>query len=706
MKRVLFVGESPYGCTGNCNFMRGVTGQVDREKYSLACFAVGTASSFKLDIFQGFDFSVIPADGSTDKWNGNKLLSLIRDMPLDAVIFIGIDIWVYAPIFHEIQKLQQVKEFKTIHIFPYDVNHVRPDWINWINMMDMPCVYSEYGYNLLKDHVPNLRYFRPPLFAYSLFRKYTKEQKDKLRHAYFPTVGDGFLYGFVGNNQVRKDPQKVLAAFSQVKEKHPDSYLYMHTNMQQGVYNLIQSAIDAGLKSGDIVSKSGNPAEWVDPQRLVEIYNCFDALVNCSLQEGLSWTLLEAMLCGVPIIGSDTTAQTELLEGVSELVPCNEDCHLPLYTKGGESWVKSQRCREADLVKGMLNVLKSPKLRERYSRKGTVRAKDWLNGVNNINEVLEDCFNKEVIRVAPEAKIDGVIFAQHSSAGDVLMTTKCFKGLKEIYDGKPLVYMTQQQYMDIVEGNPYIDKVVAWDEQEYNKYLNRLNPHNDRIAPGHWGRNSNSLLSDFYWKILMVQPEPIYIDKVRPEEDIALQIEKSKKPICIVHTTGGDPVFRTYKYMKDVCKALKDEFFTVQVGSNHDYPADAELCLSGKLSFRQTAWVIDQASLSINVDSFVSHLSGALGVSQITLFGSGNAHVVRPDQTKGALICLVPDYIMDCPGLGPCSGSVRNCPIPCTNTHSPEKILDMVHKLKKDDWIKRNTEQTTSNVDFIFEEAL
>lgn len=686
--------------------MRAITAQVDREKYNIACFAVGTAASFKLDIFRGFDFSIIPADGSSDKWNGNKLLSLIRDMSLDAVVFVGIDIWVYAPIYHEIQKIQKVKPFKTIHFFPYDVDHVRPDWVEWANMIDFPCVYSEYGYNMLKDHIPNLRYFRPPLFASPLFRKHSKEKRDQWRYTYFPTVGDGFLFGFVGNNQVRKDPQKVLQSFGKVKTKHPNSYLYMHTNMNQGVYNLLQASVDAGLKSGDIVAKAGDPNGWIDPQRMGEIYNCFDALVNCSLQEGLSWTLLEAMLCGVPIIGSDTTAQTELLTDVSEMVPCKERCYIPLYTKRGESWVSACRCKEEDLTKAMLRVLESESLRRKYSSKGESRAKEWLGGVHNINDVLEGSFEKKTVRKETNKLIDSVIFAQHSSAGDVLMTTKCFKGIKEIYDGKPIVYMTQQQYMDIIEGNPYIDKVVPWDETEFNKYAYRLNPHNDRIIPGHWGRNCNSILSDFYWKILMVEPGPIFIYKIKPDAEIISKIERAEKPICVVHTTGGDPAFRTYKYMGDVCKTLKKRYFTIQVGGNHDYEAGADLNLSGKLSFRQTAWVMDRASLSINVDSFISHLAGALGISQITLFGSGNAQVVRPDQVTGSLICLIPDYIMDCPGLGPCSASVRNCPIPCTNVHSPKKILDMVEKLEREKAVNRYFEQTTSNVEFIFEETL
>ena len=283
------------------------------------------------------------------------------------------------------------------------------------------------------------------------------------------------------------------------------------------------------------------------------------------------------------------------------------------------------------------------------------------------------------------------------------MTTKCFKGLRERYDGRPLVYMTQRQYVDIVEGNPYLKKVIVWDEAEFNSYRFRLNPHQERILPGHWGRNCNTILSDFYWKILMVKPDSIFIDKVEPEEhirDLVLSVITNGKKLCIVHTTGGDPSFRTYQYMNHVCQDLRDDFYTIQVGSSTDYEAAADLDLRGKLSFRQTAWVMQQSVLSINVDSFVSHLAGATGVSQIVLFGSGNAFVVRPDQTKGELICMVPDYIMDCPGLGPCSGSIRNCPAPCTGVHNPKEIVSQVRQLQNRGQIKRSEEHETASYSF------
>jgi ADP-heptose:LPS heptosyltransferase/glycosyltransferase involved in cell wall biosynthesis len=696
MKRVLFVGESPIGCTGNSNFMRAVLNQLDREKYPSACFGVGTTHVLKHDIFQPHPIPLISADGSQDKWNGKKLLRVIHENPVEAVVFVGIDIWVYAPIFEELLQLKRSKNFKWITICPYDTPEIRKDWIQWFRLPDISCVYSEFGYNLIKSEVPNSRYFRPPLFAHRLFQRLSPEQRAEARHKYFPTIGDGFLFGFLGNNQVRKDPQKAVLAYSQIKKKYEDSYLYMHLNMQSGVYNLVQFALDCGLKSGDLIAKSGDPDAWVSLPGMIEIYNCFDALLNCSLQEGLSWTLLEAMLCGVPVIATDTTAQTELVKDVGELVPCNDPAYIPVYAERGQSWISAKCCREEDLVAAMDRIISDEEHRNRCRDRGFLKAKEWTDGTHNINDLLRSAFEEEVelkTSSIPYGMKDAICFAQKSSAGDILMTTKALKGLKDMFGDKPLVYMTQRQYMDIVRGNPHVDEVIAWDDSAYASYIHRLNPHQDRILPGHWGRNCNTLLSDFYWKLMMVEPDEMFIEKKRPQEKTAKQVldAMEEKPICILHTTGGDPAFRTYKYMFEVAKGLT-EYTTIQLGGKHDYDARAELDLRGKLSFRESAWVMDKAVLSINVDSFISHLAGYVGVSQITLFGSGNAFVVRPDQTKGELVCMVPDYVMDCPGLGPCSASIRNCPLPCTGIHDPKSILREVERLEKEGKIRRSTE--------------
>jgi ADP-heptose:LPS heptosyltransferase len=264
------------------------------------------------------------------------------------------------------------------------------------------------------------------------------------------------------------------------------------------------------------------------------------------------------------------------------------------------------------------------------------------------------------------------------------MTTKAMQGLKARHGDLPLVYMTQAKFHEILDGNPYIDEVINWDPflmENRGRYRFFYAPHNDIVLPGHWGRNCNSLLSDFYWRLIGVSKGEFYIRPKRPESRKIREAILGKR-VCVVHTTGGDPHMRTYKYMPEVCRHLKG-YVTVQLGGPDDWPAGAELDFRGLLSYRESAWVMAQACLAVTVDSFMSHLAGAMGVSQVCLFGCGNAHVVQPEQVSGRLVCLEPDYLMDCPGLGPCSGQVRDCPVPCMGVHDPAAIVDKLAEIER-----------------------
>ena len=671
--KVLICGEHPNSHSGNAHMLNATLNQIDYDKYEVVVFAANEADPINIDFFQTQKYKLITstrfdAGIGIDNFGLSSLSRVLATQNFDILLMVGIDLWQYAPVIHEIARLCKTRKIKWSAIFPYDSPYKREEWIYWMNLVDFPCVYSKFGYNLLKNDVENLRYYRPPLYDNELYTVLESKDKVLYRGKYFAaTDPKDFIFGFIGPNQFRKEPQKILKAYAQIKNKtdlHP--CLYLHTELK-GVFNLEQYAKELNMCTGDILAKQ--PGSKHSTQDMVGIYNTLNAYINCAMQEGLSWTVLEAMLCGTPCILSDTTAHKELIEGgCAYPVPCEQETFVPIQTTNGPSFIEAKGCKVEDISKAMFEVMNSHKLRTDLITCGMNKVKEWLAGVSDINNLFEDITTTKI--VVEDKRQERVLFCQHSAAGDVFMTTRCLKGIKERYN-LPIDYMTQPKYMGVVCNNPYLDKLIPWDESEFANYKYVINVHGEKILPGHWGRNSNALLSDFYWKLLRVEPNDFFIEKVKPQN-----FEVSKEtPICIVHTTGGDPQFRTYKYMADVCKALQGHFITIQVGGVDDFPAKADIDMRGKLTYGETAYIISKAKIAVTVDSFISHLTGALGVSQVCLFGSGNHNVVRPNQMKGTLICRVPDYINNCVGLGPCSASKRDCASPCTSMHDPKDIV-------------------------------
>ncbi|WP_035587188.1 glycosyltransferase family 9 protein [Hippea jasoniae] len=50
------------------------------------------------------------------------------------------------------------------------------------------------------------------------------------------------------------------------------------------------------------------------------------------------------------------------------------------------------------------------------------------------------------------------------SLGDVIRTTPILEALKEKYKNSKIIFLTHEKSAELVEGNPYIDKLIIWDE--------------------------------------------------------------------------------------------------------------------------------------------------------------------------------------------------------------------------------------------------
>jgi len=506
---------------------------------------------------------------------------------------------------------------------------------------------------------------------HDLFHPFTPEERQSAREVLFPTISpETFVFGFVGPNQIRKDPQKLIRAFAELKERNPNRRLalYMHTNFAEGVFNLKKYCQSYGLMTGDILVR---PVGAISPfDKMPDIYNAMDCFVNPSMQEGLSWTTIQAMKCGVPTIASNSTAHIELVQDYGILVPCDCPSYIPIKSDQGQTWIDAKSCSASELMNSMSIMLGDDySVFRSLALQGADEMTMRLQSASDISDYLEN----RVIEIKTPVQ-ERILFMQHGSAGDVLMTTRCLGPLREKHASYPITYMTQKQFFGILKNNPNVDEIIEWNPGIRNEFRFVYNPHGEHILHG----NFNSLdvkLADMYPYFCGVEPGNffIYCEKSPFLHDLWEHENLANTPYIVVHTTGGDPQFRTYDHMGMVIMGLNIP--VIQIGGKADLYCKGAIDLRGILSFTETAWVMKHAKAAVVIDSFPSHLAGALGIPAIVLYGPAPARVVGPIHDREIpWFDMEPDKLRVCKNTYNCYGRDRQCISPCINSIHPMTI--------------------------------
>jgi ADP-heptose:LPS heptosyltransferase len=259
------------------------------------------------------------------------------------------------------------------------------------------------------------------------------------------------------------------------------------------------------------------------------------------------------------------------------------------------------------------------------------------------------------------------------------MSTQCFRGIKEKHKNKKLVYMTQEKYMGVIEGNVHIDKIIPYDEKVIKQYSIVYNPHGQKILPGGFN-NLDVTLYSMYPYFCKVKPEMPFISPVNPNE-LQIGTVNENEPYIVVNT-GGQSEYRRYTHMDMVIKGLDLKVY--QLGCNDDPKCEGAIDLRDKLSWRESAWVMMNAKAAVCVDSFCAHLAGAVHTPSVVLFGPAPARVTKPCYLNNdALICMESNKLDVCPIMSNCFGQAgkKVCTSPCINTISPFKVRESLNLL-------------------------
>src|SRR3990167_9328236 len=267
-----------------------------------------------------YDFSIIPAG------NLQEVLAILQNMFnmwTFEYLIVTLDIPVQEAFLREIKKVGNVP-FKYIGIFPIEGDPLCLSWGMVIMQMDKAYVISHFGLDEAKKiGINNAEYIEIGVDT-DLWRVPTKDERNNLRRA-LGFEEDEFVVLTVADNQERKHLSRSMEMFTDFlyEAKDVDIHKIRTENLvpkKKAKYVLVtRKHLAFGWRIDDLAQDLGilNHLETYERgmsfKELWSLYAVADVFLLASKAEGLGLPLLEAMACGVPVIGTNCTAVAEVL---------------------------------------------------------------------------------------------------------------------------------------------------------------------------------------------------------------------------------------------------------------------------------------------------------------------------------------------------------------------------------------------------------
>lgn len=244
---------------------------------------------------------------------GNELVAMWADMWFEGgpgLIITLYDVWALDP---EIYKGYTVASW-----VPIDHLSVPPRVKRWFEDSGaIPIAMSEHGRGLLEAEGLNPLYAPHGIDTSVLCPRDRDEAREKTG---LHVSSDDFLVGMVAANvspSNRKNFDLTMNAFKVLRSAYDDVKLYIHANMtgRHGkALDLDVLATQVGISAQDLSFPNDAVMQLgaLTEEGMSHFYSAMDVLVAPSMGEGFGIPVVEAQSCGVPVIVSDATAQSEL----------------------------------------------------------------------------------------------------------------------------------------------------------------------------------------------------------------------------------------------------------------------------------------------------------------------------------------------------------------------------------------------------------
>jgi len=297
------------------------------------------------------------------------------------------DLWIQNP-----QDLAQLTRF--IPWCPIDYDPVPPPILQNLRFANRIVAMSKFGQKKLQEAGFSSTYI-PHHVDTKIFYPLSKEERMQRRVA-AGIDPNAFIFGMVAMNKdmlTRKSFGQVIDAFAEFVKKHPNSFLYIHTNPDMAnAYPIKTHAMQKGVLQRIIFPDQYKREYLCTKQDMNYIYNTFDVYLMPSSTEGFGITAIEAQACGIPVITNNYTSMPELIipevTGYLTEVGCQHFIQVGSYMKypSIESLYK-QMIR----MKGMKLDLMGEKARKHIEKTyalDKVWSEKWIPYLNNLEKEM------------------------------------------------------------------------------------------------------------------------------------------------------------------------------------------------------------------------------------------------------------------------------------------------------------------------------
>jgi glycosyltransferase involved in cell wall biosynthesis len=300
--RISFLSNGPWTPTGYGQQLKLVSQHLKNSGHAISVIAFHGHSGSPID------WNGIPIYGAVAHPFGQDIMRAHADNFKADIIITNMDAWVVEP--------QMMFDQKWVAWFPVDSEPCPPLVLEKVKQAYHRIVWTEFAKREMDkagvdyDYIP---------YAVDTEQLQPGDKVAAREIAHF--LQDKFVVGMVAMNKgypPRKAFYQNIEAFKKLHDKHPDTFLYLHTldgSRPNGEsIDLIGYCQSLGLKIGeDVVFADQYSYVLGYPDGAMNtLYNCFDVHLLVSMGEGFGMPQLEAQSCGVPVICGDWTTMPEL----------------------------------------------------------------------------------------------------------------------------------------------------------------------------------------------------------------------------------------------------------------------------------------------------------------------------------------------------------------------------------------------------------